>query len=258
MFAKPNSALSKRPPFSTWGWGGGGKCGLWWGREGWLCARGGTQGRELLVARWEDTEEGVRRRRAEPGPAEGWRRQTPLGPSAPPPPPGAPPSPSSSRCLASSGSSAPASAAVAGRGRGGGASGGRGSRHPRGSRSGAEIPARRGRNPRGGRTRGSEPQGPGGTGGWAETRLSCPGSHAAHGAPSLVMVWRGGSVPAPRPLVFSPHPPPPPCAPLFSCRSASSETAPSAPQVSPRLHLRPAALLVGPTGSFPERAGVSA
>lgn len=163
-----------------------------------MCPGGGHKAGSSSWLGWEDTEEGVRRRRAEPGPAEGWRRQTPRGPSAPPPPPGAPPSPSSSRCLASSGSSAPASAAVAGRGRGGGASGGRGSRHPRGSRSGAEIPARRGRNPRGGRTKGSEPQGPGGTGGWAETRLSCPGSHAAHGAPSLVMVGRGGGL-SPRP-----------------------------------------------------------
>lgn len=36
---------------------------------------------------WEDTEEGVQRRRAKPGPAGDWRCQTRRAPSAPPPPP---------------------------------------------------------------------------------------------------------------------------------------------------------------------------
>lgn len=131
----------------------------------------------------------------------------------------------------------PPRAAAAGRGREGGARGGGGSGPPRGSRAGAEIPARPGRNPRWERTGDREPRREGPREGPREDAEDGPrpgprarGRLEAHGAPAGS---KARSVPAPRPGPSSPNPQPAPCARLLSRRSASSETAPlCVPQVS--------------------------
>lgn len=266
MFAKSKSVLSKRPPFSTRcvcvsGVGGAGVGNVRaTGAEGRLavCPGWGHKAGSSSRLGWEDTEEGVQRRRAKPGPAGDWRCQTPRAPSAPPPPPTRPLPPPPPHA-----SPPPAPPPPPARPRQGGA----GKAEP----AAAEAPGTRAAPGLELRSRLAQVGTDAGDGSRTRSRRGPAGeedglrpaspAQAASGPreppPQLGESGGGGdSVPAPPSLASSPRPPPPPCAPLLSCRPASSETAPSVPQVLPRL--LPAALLVGPTGSFPKRAGVCA